>query len=81
MDKRIRRKGADIFLEKQFEHVGERLQESKRPHAVGAGAELNVPRHLTLGVHKYGRREHHQIQHDERHDRCPVKRYIHAWFR
>ena len=80
MDKRIRREGPDVFLEKQLEYIGERLEKPSWPDAVGTWPELDIPRHLSLGVHVHGSREHHQIQHDERHDRRPVKRYIHAWF-
>ncbi len=68
-DGAIRVSGNDVFLEHQFQGIGDGLKEAMRPYAHGAEARLEIGQHLAL--------DQRQVAGDQRNQRDDGQRQHH----
>src|ERR1043166_571452 len=76
-DDLVRLRRDELLLEEELDDVGDGLQEPERPDAVGAGARLDVPADLALGVDQVGHHPEQRIEDDEHLDQRP-RRDLHG---
>ncbi len=64
IDELVRRRRRHVFLEQEFQPVGQRLQQPMRADVVGAPARLDVRDDFPLKPGEVGQRRHHNKQQD-----------------
>ena len=72
--------GNNVFLENEFEKIGQRLQESTGAHAIGPQAALNKSEHTPLCQHRVRHHRHNDGKGDQDADdeKCEMFQIFHS---